>query len=517
MAALYCLGALCACEDFDPPAPPSAAPIDAGSRAPGAPGADAAPSSQADAGDGPASAPSAVARATPNYVIVPDARDHAVAVIDPATLQVRHVPCGDAPELVSAAEDRDVALVVDVAGERACALHIEDGEVRRSSVGLVPHVNRVEFAPRARFALAFHDASAEAGDAPARTTQELSVIDLAEPGAARAGAVLAGLQPRAVAFGADGARAFVLSAEGIVSFDLAAAARGDVVRPPPLDFGLQLWGSATVRIAADAGVALAFEPGSDILYSLDLRRGEVARVGLSELTAMSDDGGVPEQPRIADAVISHDGAEIWVALRDEQALLRIPLPDALTQLEAQPSDRLHWVDGEGALLVYAEDPADGRATLVPVSAPDEARRVLLARAPDGVLSAESGDALGLLHDARQLPAGYTLLRVRDGAIRFRQTDAAPVAIALSSAAGVLAALVAASGDADPELHLLDFETLALRVEPLSAAPRALGFVGDGRFLYAQLAHPDGRLTFIDFTSGETRTATGFLIAERVRE
>jgi hypothetical protein len=283
-----------------------------------------------------------------------------------------------------------------------------------------------------------------------------------------------------------------------------------------------------VRIAADAAYAVAFEPDSDVLHALDLQRGELVRVELStwaEIAVAEGDGGVPAQPRIADVALARDGASAWLALRDEQALLRVPLPAAATRpedielhaLDGQPSDRLQWASGERALFVYAAAPADGRATLVPLSAPDEPQRIALAAAPGTVLATDGGEALGLLHAAAELPAGYTLVRARDGAARFRQTDSPPVAIALSGEAEALATIVAASAGDDAELHVIDFETLAVTVQALPAQPRAVGFVGAGRFAYAQLAHPDGRLTFVEIASGKVRTATGFLIGERIRE
>jgi hypothetical protein len=533
IAPALCGGAmaiLCACEDFEPPANPVAVLVDAGSAAPpSSPGTARPPPAQSDAGAGDVSAPAApIARATPNYVVIADPRDHAAVLIDAQSLQALRVPCGDAPVRVGAAEDADVALVVDVEGEQACALQVDDGEVRSASVNVVPHVNRIEFAPHARFALAFHDASAERAGGTVRVTQELSVITLGD-GDATATTVVIGLRPRALAFSDDGARAFLVCDAGIATIDLAQATQAPVAHAKPSDFGLDVWsGGAIVRIAPDADYAVAFEPGSDTLHGLDLQRGEAVRVDLSswsQSAALDGDGGVPAQPRIADAALSPDGTSLWVALRDEHALLRVPLPGAgdapesieLHELDGQPSDRLAWVGDERALFVHAAAPDDGRALLIAPEDPSEHEQVTLARAPDGVLAAEDGEALGLLHEGPHRLAGYTVLRVRGGAARFRQTDAPPLGIAVSSAAGALAAIVAASGERDAELHVVDFETLALHAEALPAAPRAVGFVGEGRYVYAELEHPDGRLIFVEIESGDVRTATGFLIAERVRE
>jgi hypothetical protein len=311
----------------------------------------------------------------------------------------------------------------------------------------------------------------------------------------------------------------VLGADGIVRFELAAAARGEVAIGQPLDFGLASFRHAQVRLAADGEHALLFEPGSSVVHRLDLLRGESERV---DLTA----SGVPAvvtEPRVSDAVISRDGARVWLALRDAQALVSLPELGAPLLLEhalvgGQPSDRLRWTGSdERALLVYTTEPADGRAALVSRVLPAAVRRVRLARAPEHVLAADSGEALALLHGAPGMPEGYTLLRVRDAATRFLQTDPAPIALALASDGAALAVAVAARGEHAAELHVLDVASLARRVEELPGTPLAVGFTGDGRYAFAQLAHPDGRLVLFEITSGELRTVTGFLIANRVQE
>ena len=97
-----------------------------------------------------------------------------------------------------------------------------------------------------------------------------------------------------------------------------------------------------------------------------------------------------------------------------------------------------------------------------------------------------------MHAGAQPPFGYTLLRVRDGLSRFRQTDVPPVAVALSNAGDALAAVVAASPSHDAELHVLDVATLDASVVALPASPRGVGFVGDTQTAFAEVDHPDGR-------------------------
>jgi hypothetical protein len=318
----------------------------------------------------------------------------------------------------------------------------------------------------------------------------------------------------------------VLAADGIARFELAAAMRGEVVVQRTHDFGLALWSHAQVRLAADGEHALLFEPDSSVVHRLDLLRGESESVDLTAWAAELAETAVPavaKEPRVADAVISRDGARAWLALRGEQALVGLPQLAAPLRLESalvggQPSDRLRWTGAnERALLVHGSEPEDGRAALVSLGLPVTLRRVRLARAPEHVLTADNGEALALLHAAPGSPTGYTLLRARDAATRFLQTEPAPIALALASDGAALAAVVPARGERAAELHVLEVASLARHVHELPGTPLAVGFTADGRYAFAQLAHPDGRLVLFEIASAELRTVTGFLIADRVQE
>jgi hypothetical protein len=50
---------------------------------------------------------------------------------------------------------------------------------------------------------------------------------------------------------------------------------------------------------------------------------------------------------------------------------------------------------------------------------------------------------------------------------------------------------------------------------LASPPVAVGVVDGANRAYVAQNHPDGRITFIDLTSGEARTLTGFELAARV--
>jgi hypothetical protein len=57
---------------------------------------------------------------------------------------------------------------------------------------------------------------------------------------------------------------------------------------------------------------------------------------------------------------------------------------------------------------------------------------------------------------------------------------------------------------------LQIDTYELASEPISA-----GIVAGANRGYVAQTHPDGRITFVDFSTGELRTVTGFELATQV--
>jgi hypothetical protein len=129
----------------------------------------------------------------------------------------------------------------------------------------------------------------------------------------------------------------------------------------------------------------------------------------------------------------------------------------------------------------------------------------------------------IMHDAlndqgSQYPAAVSLAPIAlELPPKIVGLDAPTVSVAIAPAGDHV--LVAAGDEKTKKFELVVGAFPSLKVQKLALAsmPIAAGIVaGAGRGYVAQ-KHPDGRITFVDFNSGEVRTLTGFELATQVTD
>lgn len=521
------------CDDFQPP-PSSSTPAqtrDAAAPGGGEPSGDAgapSPSASIDASLPASAVVHAPAVGSHAHVLVPNPREQGVAVVALKDLKVAHVKCAQSPLLLAAQEDRDLALAVDTERAVACAIDL-GGEVPLvTELPVVAHANRARLAPDARHAIVYHDRTLALRDGGAAVdTVEISVLSLVAP--AQSHGVTVGLHPREVAFSADGTVAVVTSDAGLSVVPLSEAAAGKLLFAPAVAWqGGPQPEEAVVRVSADAGRAVAFEPDSPQLRVFDLHAESSQVLDLEARDVLGTDsldaGFEAAPPRIADLALNRAGDRVYLALRGEQKWLDVPLPAALApdfeftvhDLAGQHTDRLALAASDEDTLLVLSD-SDGRATLQPIGDDGPARQVPLVGPTDTVLGDPNGLAFVLLHAEDDDHSGtYTVVRAEDGFVRLSKSVGAPPMLVLAATGGTLAAVVH-EGDAGAHLELLELGTFATTSAALDGKPVATGFGSDGRFAFVQLEHPDGRIEIFDLSTGRHRSATGLLIADRVRK
>jgi hypothetical protein len=149
-------------------------------------------------------------------------------------------------------------------------------------------------------------------------------------------------------------------------------------------------------------------------------------------------------------------------------------------------------------------------------------RTILLRAPIlGVFPTDDAAHAVVLHDALMMagssfPAAVSLVPVaKDLPPKIVGVDAPVISIAVAPAGDHA---VVAAGDASTgvyEAFLGSMPSLAVQKYPLASLPISAGIVaGAGRGYVAQ-QHPDGRITFLNLSTGEARTITGFELATQV--
>jgi hypothetical protein len=60
-------------------------------------------------------------------------------------------------------------------------------------------------------------------------------------------------------------------------------------------------------------------------------------------------------------------------------------------------------------------------------------------------------------------------------------------------------------------------SLQVDEQAIASPPLAVGVIAATNKGYVAQAHPEGRITFIDFEEGGVRTLTGFELADKVRQ
>jgi DNA-binding beta-propeller fold protein YncE len=436
-----------------------------------------------------------------------------IAVIDPETLVVRLAEAGFRPTELAAlpgGDDADRAIVINSGSEDATVLRADaSGVTARATLSIHALANAWAIAPSGRWAIAWTDVLRYEAPDPTQGFQDLTVIDL---DAERAFELSVGYRPSRIVFDEDEGTAFVVTEPGLSVIELGAEPQVTALielTEDPIDNPA----SRDVNITPDGALALVRVEGQSTIGFVDL-----ATSARSEL-----DLGAP----VTDLDLAPDGARAYVVAGNELVVVPIPAPGAAAVLPRASfgSEVLRSVSpaegGEfavlysnafasshvGAALANADWSSvetrvvDVKATVTSaLTAPDGRHAIVLGTTPAG--SAKYG-AFAIV------PAQM------DRTIKVVGTDAAPTLLAFAPDGGH--ALLATRDDARSVYgaYLIELDNLAENFVPLSSPPLSVGVVASKQRGFVAELHPEGRITFVDFASGDAHTLTGFELAAKV--
>ncbi len=461
--------------------------------------------------------------ATGRYVWVANPTSNRVAYIDALTLRVSLVEAGHEPTHLAGvpSAEGDVALALNVRSKDATLLRArEPGVVESERVPVPSPANAWGVSPDGRWALAWTDASKLAAPDPVDGFQSITVLGLgAAPKTSTELSV--GYRPVAIAFDRAATRAFVVTQDGVSIVALGAAPV--VERSVPIARP-----GATTRdvvITPDGGYALVRFEGASSVTLVPLAGGGAATE-------------VPLPGEATDLDLSPDGAVGVAVVRSTGQVALLPLPAVATDPasvrllalgEGVGAGSAALAPSGGAGFFYTNATPNPALTVVDTAAAAPAPTTLVLRAPvKAVFPTDDAAHALVLHDAlgpapgaagggSKYPAAMSLVPAGGVAPpKIVGLGQAPAAVALApGGAHALVATGDAIGAGPYVLYVADFPSLRVREVPLASAPTAAGVVaGAGRGYVAQ-RHPDGRITFVDFASGEVRTLTGFELAAGV--
>lgn len=516
---------------------------DAGASKPGS--GSGAGNGLADGGSAPADLPDEVEqplsfetpKAGKSSVYVPNPDTNQVAVVNASTFNIENLPVGTNPMYAATVPGQDIALVLNT-GTRDAALLRTNAQGQTSVLRLdIGHdANAIAIAPDGRRAVVYLNATSAAG--ATQSFQDLTIVDLTQ-GAEKARRVSAGFRPRGVQFSSDGARAFVITEDGISILDFQAFDAGPTIARL-VGFGDTLTDpqSVDVQVTPSGAYALARRPNDSTLRLIDLTDGKIETLALGTVFAGVPDpdaGVLAPAPDLTDLDMSPDGAFAIAVLRDRGALVRIPLPQgfrdpsalSVRTITAQLIGSVTLSSsGKRAIAYTTALPVEG-VVMLDLDSDAPPRSIRLRKAVRGVaLSADGSRALVLHEPVGKATAGagsdesidasegYSLVDTNTGFAKLQLTPArVPASGLLLTPDGTRVFTLLST----KSVEMADLQSFQVTSVALSTAPNSIGFVPEmGRVFVGQVGA--GGITFLDASSGvKIRSVSGFEIASRIRQ
>jgi hypothetical protein len=476
--------------------------------------------------------------ATGHFVWVANPASGRVALIEGATMEVRTIEAGNGPTYLAAvpgAADEDAVIVLNVLSDDATVLRARGTALTRQMIkGLAHGANSWSVSGDGRWAVAWTDARRIPGAPRTQSFQDITVIDLKAATTAKAATVLAvGYRPAALAFAADGARAFAVTQDGISVIELGDPAgprlskNVAVTADPNADADTR-----DVSITPNGRLAVIRQEGSADLVIVDLASGTRSALAL---------GGA-----VTDVDLTSNGDRAVAVVRDLSLVVIVPLAAGVPSLEqlqritidGQVVGSVALTAGGDAAVLYSNATLDERLTVLtlgatpsfriiklhaPVlsafAAPDGRHAVVLHRTAPADGAGMTGADGGARRDASTTPSpapAFSLVPL-DGErpARLQDTDVPPRAVAISPGSNRALITVLDEVNQSYGVYVGTFPTLEVKRYALASPPVAVGVVAAAERGFVAQKHPEGRITFISLTSGDARTLTGFELGARV--
>lgn len=480
------------------------------------------------------------------YVWAANPESGRVAVIDATSFEIRSGQAGNQPTYVTGLDfptGARRALVINTGADDASLLELSGDGIQASHVPLHQGADSWSVSPDRRFAIAWTDRGKVEQLDPTDGFQDITVLELGEPGAPKATRLTVGYRPSEFAFDAQSQRAFGITEDGISIVELTpGAVRLSQLVSLPSARGVL----PDVSITADGTRALARIEGSPILFDIDLQSGQTRQIDLggnitdldlsadgtravavirSRTIAPPPDAGPPPLPDAGADAGTPDEGEGRSPIRVSEAVF-FPVPAGLGDANLRSSLRIAnggvgsvalSPDGARAVL-FSNALGSGQVTLV---GPDLSYRSvdLIAPVRAVFVTADSSHAIAL----QDAPSGS----LKKGAFSVLALDAvrAPKLVAADARAEFVAldpqnserAIVTVS-DPDTQTYgayFVRMPSLQVDFSALSSRPLSSGTVPAAQKGFIAQEHPEGRITFFDLGDGQNREITGFELSAKV--
>jgi hypothetical protein len=496
-------------------------------------------------------------QASENYVYAANPEAGTVAVIDAATQAIHTVETSGRPTYLRTLAGADAAIVLNQGSSQqsstptATVIRTRAESSTSSEIEVVSGANAIGVAPDAKHAVVYYNATYASANNGSGSFQDVSVIVLSSDGASdKAINMTVGFRPRSLFFSSDGQKAFVVTEDGVSVLDFAQIEREGSGIARLVTFGDVDLKAVDVAITPDGRFALARAEGQGLLHLVELN-GTAPRKSIDLSLAYSapppaadaDDAGVPEVLPFAvtDLDVLPDGSAAIAVLRNQRAILRIPLPGGFddattirtTSVGMEVVGSVTVSDDGKVALLYTTAIDIERLTIVALDSNVAPRTVALRKAVEAVVFTPDNKSALITHkradgDPNQpgispdlkldRSDGYSLLRVASGDVKLQQTASALGPIAMVPDSSYLFILFRNDPRGLREVHRVSLSSFLVDpITQLENPPISIGVAPASQSVFINLQHPDGRMTFIDWNDPSAlKTVTGFELNSRIR-
>ena len=454
------------------------------------------------------------------FVFIANPRRNNVAAVDSTTLSVRTIEAGASPSFLRAIPGRDEAVVLNAESDNVTVIRATERTADTSFVRVARDANALAVAPDGRHAIAFFDSDAPDVDPASGSFQDISVLTLA-PGADEGVDLSVGFRPLEVTFTADGATAFVITEDGISILRFAS------IRGPAIVPSISLGESTTTRdvqVTRDGRYAIARREGSHSLVLANFTDRTLADLDLAAA--------------VTDADIAPSGEYALAVVREQSAVLRIPIPGGFSD-PAQirridlPGETVGSVtispDGRHALL-FTTAAAVERVSVIDLVGADDPYSVRLRKpvraiaiAPDGLTALiihsrinADPNAPGIDLETRiDRSYGYSLMDLATGFVKLQLSDADVGPLAITPDGSYAFVTIRDDAHGIRQVHRDSLRSFVVEPLPLGSPPLSVGIVPGTQRAFIGQDHPEGRITFVDWNTGALQSVTGFELNSRI--
>lgn len=266
--------------------------------------------------------------------------------------------------------------------------------------------------------------------------------------------------------------------------------------------------------------------------------------GTSGTTSKSSTTTKPRgSTEITDLDVSPDGTYALTVSRERGALLRIPVPGGFLDPALVKRTEIVGVaagaaaisaNGHWAVLYTTVLTSERRIAILDLTGQLPQRVLDLTKSIKGIAFSSSGDQAYVVHnkgdgDASEVGItpeevlershGYTLVDLKRAFRKLQITETeANLSVTTPNAPYVFLSFQnATSSMYGTMVQRLDMDSLQVSSVQLGSIPISMGVVPAANRVFVSQQYDDGRLTFIDWTSLETTTVTGYELNSKIRE